>query len=227
MNADAPRNLPTSRDLYEHRQLGAVAARWDAKAEHWDRDLADPACHLNEDDAYPRFLREASLLVQARLEFCSARGFINVGCGTGLVLAHLAAAFTWGVGVDISAEMLRLARLKEIPRARFILADCFRLPVVCPLAGAAFSRGVLLSHYGTQQGEQLLRAARNSLSEGGFILFDFLNEAARARHAHAPENKSYFSQETACLLARRAGFARVSVRGEAERRVLLLFAERD
>jgi SAM-dependent methyltransferase len=220
-------DLPASREIYERRQLDAVATRWDAKAGAWDHDLEDPACHLNEDNAYERFLREAGLVVEARRDFCASQGLIDAGCGTGLVLAHLAPAFAWGVGVDISAEMIRRARQKLIPRARFLVGDCFQLSTVCPPAGAVLSRGVLLSHYGAQQGEALLRAAKAALLAGGFLIFDFLNEGARARHTHQAGNKAYFTPEAACLLARRAGFSKASVLGESQRRVLLLFAERD
>jgi len=227
VNGDPRQNLPTRRELYEGRQLEAVAARWDAKAPAWDHDLQDPTCHLNEDDAYPRFLREVRRVVESRRDFCSSHGLVDVGCGTGLVLAGLVSDFAWGVGVDISAGMLGFAREKRIPRARFVHGDCFRLPELCPPAGAALSRGVLLSHYGPQQAEALLRAANSTLTEHGFLIFDFLNEGARMRHAHAAENKAYFTPETACLVARRAGFTKASILGQAERRVLLLLAERD
>ena len=69
-----------SRRLYEDRQLPAIAARWDAKADTWDRNLADPACHLNEDDGYARFLRQVLTLIKQRRSFCAAHGAIDAGC---------------------------------------------------------------------------------------------------------------------------------------------------
>jgi hypothetical protein len=84
---------------------------------------------------------------------------------------------------------------------------------------------VLLSHYGPEQGERLLRAGREALTRSGFLVFDFLNEAARSRHAHRPENKHYFTPESACLLAHRAGFGTTSILGGEERRISLLLAE--
>ena len=214
-----------SQALYEGRCLNALAARWDAKAAAWDRQLQDPACHLNEDDAYARFLAQARRLAAQSRDFCARQGVIDAGCGTGLVLAGVIDGFAWGIGLDISPEMIRLAQAKQIQRAKFILGDCFELPGLCPKAGAVFSRGVLLSHYGRRESEALLRAARAALVPGGFVAFDFLNQAARTLYAHAPENKTWFTRAEVCLLARRAGFANASVPGDDARRVLLLVAE--
>lgn len=220
----SPEPIP-SQALYEGRCLKALAARWDAKALAWDRQLQDPACHLNEDDAYARFLAQARRLAAHSRDFCARQGVIDAGCGTGLVLAAVINGFAWGIGLDISPEMIRLAQAKQIPRAQFILGDCFELGRLCPKAGAVFSRGVLLSHYGRQESEALLRAARAALVPGGFVAFDFLNQAARTLYAHAPENKTWFTGAEACVLARRAGFSKASVLGDDARRVLLLVAQ--
>ena len=56
MNRDAGHTEPRVKQPYRERQLAAIAARWDERAPDWDRALADPACHLNADDAYARFL---------------------------------------------------------------------------------------------------------------------------------------------------------------------------
>jgi SAM-dependent methyltransferase len=222
----APRSYQPggSQALYQERRLKALAARWDAKAAAWDRELQDPACHLNEDDAYARFLAQARRLARQSPDFCPRQGVIDAGCGTGLVLAAVINDFAWGLGVDLSPGMIRLAQAKQIQRATFMVGDCFALPGLCPKAGAVFSRGVLLSHYGRREGETLLRAARAALVPGGFVAFDFLNQGARALYAHAPQNKTWFTRAEACLLARRAGFSHPSVLGGEARRVLLLVA---
>lgn len=225
MNADSPPEGENSQALYEQRVLPAIAARWDAKAATWDRDLAQPACHLNEDDGYPRFLRQANKLVEERRDFCARHGVIDAGCGTGLVLAAVLPSFAWGVGVDISIGMIRTARSKRLASGKFVVGDCFQLAALCPSAGAVLSRGVLLSHYGHRDGEALLRAAGDALVKGGFLLFDFLNAEARRLFSHAPDHKTYFQRQEICALARRAGLGRSVVLGEPERRVLLLLAE--
>lgn len=48
--------------------------------------------------------------------------YLDFACGTGRVISHLQAAVGRSVGVDISAEMLHVAR-KKVPRARFLQMD--------------------------------------------------------------------------------------------------------
>ena len=226
MNSGAGKAEARVKQPYRKRRLAAIAARWDQRAAEWDRALADPTCHLNEDDAYARFLREARRCVSLRGRYCRKRGIIDAGCGTGLVLAELLPSFDWGIGVDISLEMVRAATAKGIPGARFLPGDCFRLAELCPKAGAVFSRGVLLSHYGHDQGRVLLESAADALLPGGFLLFDFLNELGRRHYHHSPEDKIYYTPQQACALARGLGFQTVTTRGGAERRVLMLLAEK-
>ena len=226
MNPSAGHAEPWLKKPYGERQLAAIAARWDQRAPEWDRTLSDPTCHLNDDDAYDRFLREARRCVSGRARYCRQHGLIDAGCGTGLVLAELVPAFAWGIGVDISHEMLRAATAKGIARARFLAGDCFRLAESCPRAGAVFSRGVLLSHYGRLQGRALLESAAEVLLPGGFLLFDFLNDLGRRNYPHNPEDKTYYTPQQAFALARKSGLKTVTIRGEAERRVLLLLAEK-
>ncbi len=210
--------------IYAQRNLKAVAARWDARAATWDETLQDPQCHLNEDDAYSRFLQALDRAIARRAAFCAANGIIDVGCGTGLVLERVSAKFEWAIGLDISAKMIRAARAKKLPDTEFIRGDCFDLPSLCPRAGAVVSRGVLLSHYGRAHGELLLAAARESLVTRGFALFDFLNAAARGKFEHVPEDKTFFTGSEIRTLAHRAGFKKAAILGSAARRVLLLLA---
>src|SRR5947207_15770088 len=122
--------------------------------------------------------------------------------------------------------MIRLAQAKNIPNTRFFVGDCFNLAAICPVAGAVVSRGVLLSHYGAQQGEAFLRSARACLVEGGFVFCDFLNEAGRGNYRHIAANKTYFQPEEVCALAVRAGLRGTKIYGEHERRALFVYAER-
>lgn len=220
-----PQRTEDSSVLYEGRRLKELAARWDTKAAGWDCALQDPACHLNEDNAYELFLKHLTTIVQERHEFCRKHGVIDAGCATGLVLAEILPAFAWGVGVDISSEMIRIAQKKQIPRARFVVGDCFKLDAIVTNAGAVISRGVLLSHYGWPNARELLRSAKAVMVKNGFLLCDFLNQGARSRFTHEPANKTYFEAGEICGLARETGFGRAEVLGEAERRVRLLLAE--
>jgi SAM-dependent methyltransferase len=214
------------RAIYARRHLKAIAARWDARAESWDEALEDPACHLNEDDSYRRFNRLVQRLIAQRRRFCAIHGVIDAGCGTGLVLAEAISAFAWGIGIDISSKMIRVARSKRLPNTKFVVGDCFDLPSLCPKAGAVLSRGVLLSHYGRGQGQTILQAVGATLVPGGFLVFDFLNASARARYRHAPENKTWFSVEEIRSMALGTGFSKIKTLGQPNRRVLLLLAKK-
>ncbi len=225
MTPDSASAHGDSANIYRTRQMQAVAERWDKKAAAWDRELADPSCHLNEDNAYQRFVEELAVLVEEKREFCHTRGIIDAGCATGLVLAGIVSSFAWGIGVDVSPQMIRAAQAKQVPNTRFMVADCFNLRASCPLAGAIVSRGVLLSHYGPEQGQALLSSAHSCLADGGFILWDFLNQAARASYQHVAENKAYFDPEQVCAMAARAGFRKTRIYGERARRVRMLYAE--
>jgi predicted TPR repeat methyltransferase len=211
--------------MYRNRVLNEIAARWDARADTWDQSLRQRDCHLNEDEAYARFLAEVHTVIKARRQFCATRGVIDVGCGTGLVLGDVISRFAWGIGVDISKRMIRIARRKRIPDARFLLGDAFQLSRNWPAAAAILSRGVLLSHYGRKQGEKLLKALNDSLLPRGFLILDFLNLAARDLHHHVPDGKTYFHPDEVCAMARQAGFRSVLILGDMERRVLLLKAD--
>jgi SAM-dependent methyltransferase len=212
--------------IYTERQLPLIAARWDARAKTWDQNLLDSSCHLNEDSAYSRFISDAQGVILQNREFCRSQGIIDAGCGTGLVLAELLGAFEWGLGVDISPEMIRLATRKSLEHASFMVGDVFNLAALSRPAGAVVSRGVLLSHYGPEQGRAVLESAHATLVAGGFVIFDFLNEAARDLHNHVPEEKHFFNGPDACALARSAGFERVQVIGSEQRRVLVLVAHK-
>ena len=226
MTQNTDKAKSSSEELYQRRQLDAIADRWNAKAEHWDRELQDPCCHLNEDHSYSYFLDRLSQIIAERAGFCSGNGAVDDGCATGLVLAHVMPFFAWGIGIDISPEMIRIARAKNIPNAHFIVGDCFELPGPYPKAGAVISRGVLLSHYGPTNALDLLRSAQATLTSGGFIFCDFLNKTGRAKSRHSPANKAYYEPRAVCELATRAGFVNARSVAEPHRRVGLMLAER-
>jgi SAM-dependent methyltransferase len=225
VSATPGKDQASSQPLYEKRNLESIAARWDAKAAQWDRKLQDRSCHLNEDDAYDHYIDPLAMVIHRRRRFCAGNGCIDAGCATGLVLAKVISSFAWGIGVDISAEMIRIARAKGMPRAKFLIGDCFTLQRICPPAGAVLSRGVLLSHYGRRNGLALLKNARSSLVRGGFILWDFLNLPVATKYKHVPQNKSYFAPEEVCAMALEAGFETARTLGEPSRRVGLLLSE--
>jgi SAM-dependent methyltransferase len=217
---------PSSPADYDAARLDVIRQRWDRKADRWDADLADARFHLNEDDAYRRFLAAADEIVAARAEFCRQQLLVDLGCGTGLVLAHFIDRFAAGLGIDISQRMLAAAARRNMPRTRLIAGNCLELAGPVSGAGAVLSRGVLLSHYGHRWAQVLLEQVRRSLRpDGGFAVLDFLNAASRDKFQWSPENKTYYRAEEMESLARAAGFARASILGGPERRVLMILAE--
>jgi SAM-dependent methyltransferase len=216
-----------SSKAYCSRRLEAIAERWDSKADGWDRELNSPSCHLNEDEAYSRFLCEVETIINGHREFCSRHGVLDLGCGTGLVLARVISSFAWGMGIDISRRMIQQAQAKRIPRAQFRVGDAFQLASLVPRVGAVFSRGVLLSHYGSEHAMGLFESVKSVLVERGILVVDFLNEAARGRYPHSPEHKTFYSGSEVRLLAKKAGFERTTILGEECRRVLLLLTQNE
>ncbi len=198
---------PSRPDDYDAVLIESIAARWDRKAERWDADLADEKFHLNEDDAYRRFLDAADDVVAVRADFCRSQLLVDLGCGTGLVLAHFIVRFNRGLGVDISPRMLEVARRRQLPVSEFLQANGFELPRCVAAAGAVLSRGVLLSHYGRRLAPELMGAIRAALVPNGFAILDFLNLASRHKFASEADNKTYFEAAELAIMGRQAGFS--------------------
>lgn len=218
---------PSRMEDYDAVRLDVIRQRWDQKADHWDADLADPSCHLNDDDAYHRFLAAAEAAVAVRRAFCGGRLLVDLACGTGLVAAHFVDRFQRAVGVDISPRMLAVAAARRLARVEFLEASCFELAGRIAGAGVVLSRGILLSHYGRRLAAPLLGQVCGILSpDGGFAILDFLNARSRGDYAANPDNKTYYTAEEIQAEAVRAGFRRATILGEPDRRVLLLLAER-
>jgi SAM-dependent methyltransferase len=119
-----------------------------------------------------------------------AAAVLDVGCGTGRLLARARAAGHRGrlVGVDPAAAMLVQARRRE-PRVEWVLGDLrsqfwygeFDLVV---MAGHTFP--LLL---GDEELRGALSAVRNALTGGGGrFAFETLNPAARAWQSWTPEH---------------------------------------
>jgi hypothetical protein len=121
--------------------------------------------------------------------------------------------------------MVRLAQAKAIPNARFAIGDCFQLSAQARRAGAVVSRGVLLSHYGRQNATAFLESLRSALAPGGFVLCDFLSQAAMNKFDHVAPQKTYYTDSEIYQLAGAVGFRTARVLNEPERRVQVLLAE--
>ena len=198
---------PSRTEDYDAVRLQVIRRRWDRKADHWDADLADQRCHLNQDDAYRRFFDAADAVVAARESFCRDRLLVDLACGTGLVLAHFADRFDRALGVDISPRMLAAAAARRLPRVELLEASCFELAGRTAPSGAVLSRGILLSHYGHRWVVPLLRQVHEVLlPDGGFAILDFLNSLTRHDYPANPDNKTYYTARADLLPGRRGRF---------------------
>jgi SAM-dependent methyltransferase len=151
---------------------------------------------------------------------------VDLGCGTGLVLAHFIGQFSGGLGLDISPKMLAAAARRQLPGVSFQEGSAFELTRFADEAGAVLSRGVLLSHYGESWAPVLFEQVHRVLAPGGFALLDFLNAEARHLFTSNPENKTYFPPEAVALLGKQMGFRRSRIVGESMHRVRMVLLER-
>ena len=86
--------------------------------------------------------------------------------------------------------MIRVARARRLGKAKFIVGDCFQLPSLCQGGRDLFAgRAALALRPRAGRGHSQRRG--HALAPGGFLVIDFLNEAARTRQRHAPEDKNW------------------------------------
>jgi SAM-dependent methyltransferase len=113
-----------------------------------------------------------------------ARSVLELGCGTGALLAGLAGSFSV-TGVDRSPEMLTLAA-GAVPGARLARADitAVTLPSQFDVVICMFDT---LNHVTTVDGWlAVFRGAHEHLTDGGLFIFDVNTTGRLRRLCHAP-----------------------------------------
>lgn len=161
------------------RRAERARAWFDTLAADWDRLRG-----LQADDA----LVEATVLDLVRAE--PAASLLDVGTGTGRMLALLGRDLPRAEGVDLSPEMLALARerLQGLGLRHCVvrLADMERLPGDLRGFDLAVFHQVL--HYSQRPGAAVREAARALVPGGRLLIVDYLPHALeelRAVHNHA------------------------------------------
>lgn len=120
---------------------------------------------------------------------------VDLGCGSGLVLAALARAGYQPVGVDLSPAMLALAR-KQAPKAKLVRGSLYTAPLPRGCA-AVLAVGEPLNYVGPGKAAareaslpRLFRKVARSLAPGGLFAFDVIVRGrpslSRARHLAGP-----------------------------------------
>jgi ArsR family transcriptional regulator len=126
------------------------------------------------------------------LELCpagAARSLLDIGTGSGRMLEVLAPRVDSAVGIDLSRDMLLVARSK-IERAGLRncivrQGDMYKLPVATGTVDLVTLHQVL--HFAERPGEALAEAARIMAPGGQIIVVDFASHglaALREEHAH-------------------------------------------
>lgn len=172
-----------SRDLERldnvRRERERQAAEFFASnAEDWDRLRA---LHVDEAEVDAAVLKAFGDRTINRL--------LDIGTGTGTVLALLGRIAGSAIGVDLSPQMLSLARTlidrEKLTHCQVRQADMYQLP----FDGASFDAASLhmVLHYAEDPVAVLREAARVLAPNGRLVVVDFAPhnvEELRARHAH-------------------------------------------
>ncbi|MCW0233332.1 MAG: metalloregulator ArsR/SmtB family transcription factor [Ferrovibrio sp.] len=114
---------------------------------------------------------------------------LDIGTGTGRLLEILAPRVKRGLGVDMSRDMLSIARSNleraGIKHCQVRQADMYALPLDSSSVDAAVIHQVL--HFADEPQKAILEAARVLKPQGRLVIVDFAPhdlEDLRARHAH-------------------------------------------
>lgn len=117
--------------------------------------------------------RNAAALVLDELRRSRGRTrlLVDLGCGTGTLASIVSDAEYDVVGVDVSDEMLRIARA-HAPRARFVEASLF--DYVLPECAAVTAVGEVLNYLfaGEPQLAPFFTRVHDALERGGVFVFD-------------------------------------------------------
>jgi len=151
--------------MEQPKDVGNIAEAFDHLADQWD-DLCGPSSLIaNEFHAHVAFLRR----------MCQRLGrprVLDIGCGTGHHLIHLASWIAEGVGIDFAPRMIERARANavtaRIDHVRYAVAEASALD------RKNLGRFDLALFIGTlehvTQPAKALKVARSALAKGGRIV---------------------------------------------------------
>ncbi|HUN49577.1 MAG TPA: metalloregulator ArsR/SmtB family transcription factor [Candidatus Sulfotelmatobacter sp.] len=167
----------------------AAAAYFRANAERWDQIRS---LYVPEADVEAALL---DLLGEQEID-----EFLDIGTGTGRMLEVFGHRVRRGVGIDLSREMLAIARSNlehaQLRHCQVRLGDMYHLPVAPESADVVTFHQVL--HYADDPNAAIAEAARVLRPGGRLAVVDFLpHELEFLRQDHAHRRLGFSDQEVA------------------------------
>ncbi|MBX3411726.1 MAG: methyltransferase domain-containing protein [Pirellulales bacterium] len=170
------------------------------------------------DQRWRSYLARTAEETLAHLDPLPQARVLDVGCGTGYVLAKLAEREPTirAVGIDPSAEMLHLARQRDLPQASFLEGVAENIPLADASVDTVLSTSAFHFWYDPNRG---LQEIRRVLRPGGqLVLTDWCDDFLTCRLGTwwlriigRPQNAVLGSRACAALV-RQAGFVDVAIR---------------
>ncbi len=181
---------PTSPDLRrDAERLDRVRKRRDDVAEAYFRENASEWDRLRALHASEEAVEAAARDLLAPPDGQRFERLLDLGTGTGRMLAIFADRADAAIGFDINQDMLAFARSRlegaSLPNAELRQGDILALPEEDAVADAAIIHQVL--HFLVDPGLALSEAARVLTPEGRLLVVDFARhevEFLREQHAH-------------------------------------------
>lgn len=165
-------------DGVKRQRADAASAYFRANAEQWDRIRL---LHIDEQQVEAALLR---LLPAGEIH-----DLLDIGTGTGRLLEVFAPRVGHALGIDLSLEMLAVARVNleraGLRHCSIRRADMYQMP----LAGASFDAVIIhqVLHYAERPAHVIAEAARVLRPGGRLVIVDFARhdlEYLRTDHAH-------------------------------------------
>jgi len=162
------------------------------------------------DWTFPSFIYQAiHQRLITKVELLPHANILDLGCGTGRLLDRLATQFPeiTATGLDLSPQMLRIARQnnRHRPRLIYLEGNAENLPFAEGQFDAVFNT-ISFLHY--PQPEQVLTEVARVLSPGGkFYLVDitFNNSSPCQITPHSPTGIRFYSQKQREEMGNKAG----------------------
>ncbi len=198
---DHQRDLERLADVREAR-AEAAAAYFRANAPHWNKIRS---LYVPEEQVERRLL--------AVLEDHKVDDLLDIGTGTGRILEVFAPHIQRGLGIDLSSEMLTVARAslaaKDITHCQVRLGDMYDLPVPNESVDLVILHQVL--HFAEDTSLALKEAARTLKIGGITLIVDFAPhnlEDLRDEHQH---RRLGFSDDEVVVWGEAAGLEKAEV----------------